>query len=92
MTLKQASKFSYETLVYNQFLLTGLLYKREPYHCLCYQSESNTTTLVIFSRTQSGTTTTRHMKLKKAAAESVLSRLQSDYDITVERLGNVEME
>ena len=90
MTYKQAVKLDYTNLCYSQFICTALLYKRDPYRCLYYKSEADTVTLIIFSRTQSGTTVTRHMKFNKAGAENIITRLQNDFDITAEELDEAE--
>lgn len=90
MTYKQAVKLDYTNLCYSQFICTALLYKREPYRCLYYKSEAETITLIIFSRTQSGTTVTRHMKFNKAGAENIITRLQNDFNITPELLDEAE--
>ena len=92
MTYKQARRLDYETLCYSQFVCTTALYKREPYRCLCYDSEKEATTLIIFSRTQSGTTVTRHLRFKKAGAENIIARLQNDFNITAEVLDEAEQE
>ena len=90
MTYKQARKLDYETLCYSQFVCTTALYKRVPYRCLCYDSEKEATTLIIFSRTQNGTTITRHLRFDRSAAENVITRLQSDFGITVEVMDEAE--
>lgn len=92
MTYKQARRLDYETLCYSQFVCTTALYKREPYRCLCYDSEKEATTLIIFSRTQSGTTVTRHLRFNKAGAENIIARLQNDFNITAEVLDEAEQE
>lgn len=92
MTYKQARKLDYETLCYSQFVCTTALYKREPYRCLCYDSEKETTTLIVLSRTQSGTTITRHLRFKKPEAENIIARLKSDFNITAEVLDEAEQE
>lgn len=90
MTYKQAVKLDYTNLCYSQFICTALLYKSEPYRCLYYKSEAETVTLIIFSRTQSGTTVTRHMKFNRAGAENIITRLQNDFNITAEELDEAE--
>ncbi len=92
MTYKQARRLDYETLCYSQFVCTTALYKRDPYKCLCYESESGVATLVIFSRTQSGTTVTRHLRFKKTAVDNIISRLYDDFHITAEILDDIEIE
>lgn len=92
MTFKQVRKLDYEALSYNQFLYTTALYKRMPYRCLCYDSEKEATTLIIFSRTQSGTTVTRHLRFSKSGSEAIISKLQNDFDITVEVLDESEQD
>lgn len=90
MTYKQVRKLDYEDLSYNQFLYTTALYKRRPYRCLCYESESDTTTFIIFSETQGGTTITRHLRFHKSGAGNIINRLQKDFNITVDVLDEVE--
>lgn len=90
MTYKQARRLDYETLSYSQFVCTTALYRREPYRCIYFTSESETTTIIIFSRTQSGTTVTRHLRFNKAGAENIIARLQSDFGITAEQLDDAE--
>lgn len=90
MTYRQAVKLDYPNLCYSQFICTALLYKREPYRCLYYKSEAETVTLIIFSRTQNGTTVTRHMKFSKSGADNIITRLQNDFDITAEELDDAE--
>lgn len=90
MTYSQALKLDYTNLCYSQFVCTAVLYKREPFRCLYYKSEAETVTLIIFSRTQGGTTVSRHMKFNKTGAENIITRLQNDFDIYAEELDEAE--
>lgn len=92
MTYKQAQRLSYETLCYSQFVCTTTLYKREPYRCLCYESEADAVTLIIFSRTQRGTTVTRHLRFSKPDAERIIKQVQNDFNIIAEVLDESEQE
>ena len=86
MTLKQIQKLDYPRLVYSQFVCTTVLYKRTPYRCLYYKSESNAVTLIILSRTQTGSTVTRHMKFDSRSAEYVIEKLTGDFNIMAEKM------
>lgn len=86
MTYQQVQNLPYPDLAYEQFICTSVLFKRQPYRCLHYKSEADTVTLIIFSKTQSGTTVTRHMKFSKYDAEGILDRLENDFNIQAEQL------
>ena len=86
MTYQQVQNLPYPDLAYQQFICTSVLLKRQPYRCLYYKSETDAVTLIIFSKTQSGTTVTRHMKFSKYDAEIIIDRLESDFSIQAEQL------
>lgn len=92
MTYRQAKKLDYENLTYSQFVCNTLLYHREPFRCLCYKSEADATTLIVFSKTQSGSVVTRHLRFNKAGAENIISKLESDFNITAETIDEEEQE
>ena len=79
MTYKQILRQSYEMITYNQFCYTCALYKRQPFKVLMYDSEKESTTLIIFSHTQSETVTTRQMKFAKDSAHMIVDWLKSDF-------------
>lgn len=86
MTYKQVQNLPYPDLAYQQFICTSVLFKRTPYRCLQYKSEADTVTLIIFSKTQSGTTVTRHLKFNRFDAENIIDRLEDDFGFQAEQL------
>ncbi|MBQ6733559.1 MAG: hypothetical protein IJR00_01345 [Lachnospiraceae bacterium] len=79
MTYRQIEKMKYDALCYNQFIMTCALYKRVPFKVVVFESEKDSATVLIFSRTQSETVTTRHMKFSKKNADDIIDRLQDDF-------------
>lgn len=90
MTYQQAINLDYEDLSYFQFLLNTVLYKRTPFLCLCYSSESDTTTILIFLKTQSGTVVSRHLKYNKSAAGHIIERIENDFGIVPDFISEAE--
>lgn len=83
---KSLCKLQYEDLLYSQFLYTAVLYHRTPFRAVCFASEANSITIIIFTRTSSETVATRHLKVSKSGAESIIHRLKIDFGIEVEAL------
>ena len=79
-TYKQLLKLNYDELMYSQFLHTCVLYNRTPFKVLVYASEKESTTLIMFSRTQSETITTRQMKFNKDSAKAIVQRILNDFN------------
>lgn len=69
----------YAELHYRQFLYTCAIYKRSPFRAIYYENGEERGTLVVFSRTQSGGTVTRHLRFNRASAEKIAERLENDF-------------
>lgn len=85
MTYKQALKLDYVELKYTQFITTCVDYSRIPFKILKYESEKESTTIIIFSHTLSETVTTKQMKLSKKDTKTMISKLKADFkDIQID--------
>lgn len=85
MDYKTVLKLEYVELKYLQFITTCADFSRIPYKILKFESEKESTTLIIFSHTLSNTTTTKQMKLSKNDAKTMISKLKHDFkDIDVQ--------
>lgn len=85
MNYKDVLRLDYVELKYLQFITTCADFSRLPYKILKYESEKESTTIIVFSHTLSNTTTTKQMKLSKEDAEKLISKLKHDFkDIQIE--------
>ena len=91
MNYSQILKLDYDELSYRQFLYTCALYKRIPFRVMLFESEKESGTLIVFSRTKSNTITTRHMKFNKVSAERIAERLEADFKgLSVETIPSID--
>ena len=84
MQFKSILKLDYAELHYQQFLFNTAVYGRIPFRVMCFDSGNDCMTIVIFSKTMNGATTTRHLRFSRDGAEIILKKIEDDFNLTAE--------